>query len=73
MEISGGQTPGLGISADSIPPAPPQLTAGVWFFNTMSGPSKLLDGTLSESNGNILSPTGRRFMSVILALILVDH
>lgn len=37
-------------------PAVPRLTPGVWFFNTTSGSSKLLDGTLLEPNGIVSSP-----------------
>lgn len=41
---------------DELNPVPPALTAGVWFFNTTSGSSKMLDGTLSEPNGIVASP-----------------
>ncbi|CZR68619.1 related to lactonohydrolase [Phialocephala subalpina] len=41
---------------DDFNPTPPVLTPGVWFFNTSSGSSKLLDGTLQEPNGIVASP-----------------
>lgn len=41
---------------DALNPSPPVLTPGVWFFNTTSGTSRLLDGTLAEPNGIVASP-----------------